>query len=544
MMSSVRENLSIPPWTRPLRAWQASANLSWAQREPESDLWVATPGAGKTVAAGRLAHALLRQGDIAQAIIVVPRDHLKAQFSRGLAEFGIHLDYEFSNGLPVLSRDMHGVVVTYQQIAAEPAIYDRLVRLRQTLVIMDEIHHAGDGASWAEALRGAFEKAKYRLCLSGTPFRSDGKMIPFVTYDSRGVCQPGFNYGYENALADGVCRQVVFPIVQSELSWISRDGEKMNATFEQRIAKDKQSERLRTHLLHDSFTGVLQAANETLMRVRSEGHRDAGGLIVCMNQAHAKQMVSQVRETLGFSPRLIVSDDPESSRMIDGFAKSAEPWLVAVHMVSEGVDIPRLRVGVFASNVRTELYFRQFVGRFVRLRPGMSRSQRAYVYIPGDPKLVAFAREIRQEVQSAVKRPQDEVEDLAAAQERGRAERSESLYKALGSNIILGGTLHGDLPLMSGVPDFADPPAAAPAPEPSDPEPIARGEAKIVERAKIKSLVRTTTARFKVEPAKVYATLKKRCGGRDIAESTLFDLQARVKQLNRWLEKGYYDGFK
>jgi hypothetical protein len=62
-------------------------------------------------------------------------------------------------------------------------------------------------------------------------------------------------------------------------------------------------------------------------------------------------------------------------------------------MVSEGVDIPRLRVGVFATTTSTELFFRQAVGRFVRWQMGRP-SQKAYVYIPDDPRLRTHAFEI------------------------------------------------------------------------------------------------------------------------------------------------------
>ena len=534
-MISRRRDLALGEWKLPLRRWQSEATRSWGEREPENDLWVATPGAGKTTAAARLTHALLRQGSIEQVIIVVPRDHLKAQFARSLAAVGIHLDYAFSNGFPVLSQDMHGAVVSYQQVAIEPNVYQRL-NTRRTLVILDEIHHAGDGASWGDALTVAFSNATYRLALSGTPFRSDGKRIPFVMYRGDGTCEPGFNYGYEAALADGVCRQVVFPVVQGEQSWISRNGDKKTATFETKIAKDLQSERLRTHLLHDTFSSVISAAHETLARVRMDGHSNAGGLIVCMNQDHAKHMVALVERTVGIRPGLVVSEDPDSSRKIDAFANSSEPWLVAVHMVSEGVDIPRLRVGVFASNVRTELYFRQFVGRFVRLTRGMPATQKAYVYIPGDPKLVRFAKEIRLEVQTAIKR-RDEIE---VAAEREVGDRSPSLYEALSATMTIGSPLHGEMPNGSRTPLPFLP--SAPASAAPDPAPLSRGDAKMEARRKIKMMVSVVTARFKVDSRKVYTTLKKRCGDRDISESTLYHLDERVKQLERWIEKGYYDG--
>jgi superfamily II DNA or RNA helicase len=532
----IRSDLTLSEWRKPLRRWQAEANRSWVERLPASELWVATPGSGKTTAAARLAHALLRRGSVSTVIIVVPRDHLKAQFARALAEVGIHLDYAFSNGSPYLSHDMHGIVVSYQQVAMDPSIYAKM-HGRPTLVIFDEIHHAGDDASWGKALQVAFGDALYRLALSGTPFRSDGQMIPFVQYRSDGVCQPGYTYGYDAALADGVCRQIVFPIVQGEQTWINRHGDQISASFTDKIPKSLQSERLRTHLLHENFAEVIARAHETLCRVRLEGHADAGGLIVCMSQEHAKKMVRLVSRTVGITPTLVVSEDPDASKKIDAFSRSKDPWLVAVHMVSEGVDVPRLRVGVFASNVRTELYFRQFCGRFVRLSKGMSPSQKAYVFIPGDPKLVAFARHIRTEVQAALKKRKEREEEERLAAIRG--ERPASLYAVVDATIEMGATLYGVLPT------HADPSLTPPQVGSDEPEArpsLSRAEAKVQVRREIRALVGVVCGRFGIEPQKVYLTLKKRCGDKDISESTLAHLEDRVRHLKRWLEKGYYDG--
>ena len=83
---------------------------------------------------------------------------------------------------------------------------------------------------------------------------------------------------------------------------------------------------------------------------------------------------------------VVVSDDPRASGKIAEFAANDRPWLVAVRMVSEGVDIPRLRVGVYATTTSTELFFRQAVGRFVRWQAGRA-SRKAYVYVPDDPRL-------------------------------------------------------------------------------------------------------------------------------------------------------------
>jgi len=270
---------ALSPWHLPLRAWQSAAFAGWQAAPAPDTLIVATPGSGKTRFAARLAHALLAQGRVDAIVVVVPREHLKLQVARAMAEAGIVLDHGFSNAAGVLTADVHGAVVTYQQVAAAPGIYARLVpqRPRGTAVFLDEIHHAGDQASWGTALRDAFGKARHRIALSGTPFRSDGMPIPFVRY-AGGMSVADFSYDYASALRDGVCRALVFPLHGGEAEWISRDGTAMRASFDTGLARRHESERLRTALTQPNWVGdVLQKAHLRLLAVRAAGQRDAGG---------------------------------------------------------------------------------------------------------------------------------------------------------------------------------------------------------------------------------------------------------------------------
>jgi hypothetical protein len=137
---------------------------------------------------------------------------------------------------------------------------------------------------------------------------------------------------------------------------------------------------------------VLLQANERLTMLRRT-QPDAGGLVIASDQDHAHGIVELLRYRCGVRAAVAVSDDPRSSIRIARFAASAEPWIVAVRMISEGVDIPRLRIGVFATTTTTELFFRQAVGRFVRWTRGVPR-QKAYLFIPDDPRLRTWAAQI------------------------------------------------------------------------------------------------------------------------------------------------------
>jgi superfamily II DNA or RNA helicase len=144
-------------------------------------LRAATPGAGKTLWALVIAAELLAKREIMAVCVVTPHEHVKYQWAEAASRMGIALDAAYRNAQGRASADYTGVVVTYAQVAAHPALHRQRTERRPTLVIFDEIHHAGDSLSWGEAVREAFEPAKKRLAMTGTPFRSDANPIPFVT---------------------------------------------------------------------------------------------------------------------------------------------------------------------------------------------------------------------------------------------------------------------------------------------------------------------------------------------------------------------------
>ncbi len=182
----------------PLRPWQCDALAQFEASGSPNFLAVATPGAGKTTFALTAGRRALVSKAIRRVVVVVPTQHLKYQWAQAAERLDIHLDPEWSIGYGGLPSDAHGVVVTYQQVAAGPAAFRPMVR--QALVVLDEIHHAGDSRSWGDAIRQAFDPAWRRLSLSGTPFRSDQRTIPFINYVGE-LAQPDFEYGYGDALA-------------------------------------------------------------------------------------------------------------------------------------------------------------------------------------------------------------------------------------------------------------------------------------------------------------------------------------------------------
>jgi superfamily II DNA or RNA helicase len=398
--------------TLTLRPWQRAAYDRFIAADTPDFLAVATPGAGKTTFALTCARATLADAP-GTLVVVAPTSHLKVQWSLAAHRLGLQLDPEWSPG-DGLARDVHGLVTTYQQVA-NPAAARALAGLAADgFVILDEIHHAGHERAWGEGVRAAFGLAARRLSLSGTPFRSDAVPIPFVRYDTTGegeMAHADYTYGYADALRDGgVVRPVYFPRVDGEMEWTTSSGDVVSASFQDELTSDQISMRLRTALSLEGewLPAVLARAHEQLRSIRHD-HRDAGGLVVATDQEHAHGIARLLRDRFRTPVEVVVSDDPAASRKIAEFAQNDRPWLVSVRMVSEGVDIPRLRVGVFATTTSTELFFRQAVGRFVRWQSGRER-QKAYVYLPDDPRLRAHAFSIAEARRHVLRPPEDGAE--------------------------------------------------------------------------------------------------------------------------------------
>ncbi|MGW9021772.1 DEAD/DEAH box helicase [Leucobacter chromiiresistens] len=432
-----------------LRAWQEEAIRRYLDTAPRDFLASATPGAGKTTFALRLAAILRSNHTVRQIVVVAPTEHLKTQWADAAARAGIRLNPHYSNsdGL-AYGRHFHGVAVTYAQVAMKPVQHRLLTEHEDTLVIMDEVHHGGDALSWGDAIREAYGNARRRLSLTGTPFRSDDAPIPFVQYAPQGdgsrLSLTDYDYGYGRALADGIVRPVIFMVYAGKMRWQTSAGEEMEAALGEGNTKDVTSQAWRTALdpAGDWIGKVLRAADRRLTEVRQQVP-DAGGLVIATDHASARSYAAQLQEITGEEVSLILSDDAGASEKIDEFSRGEQRWMVAVRMVSEGVDVPRLSVGVYATSSSTPLFFAQAIGRFVRSR---RRGEVASVFIPNVPALMQLASELEKERNHVLEGPKsaEEMWDAEAAlmaeAERGDQASSELVegetfsYQALASD--------------------------------------------------------------------------------------------------------------
>lgn len=415
------------PSTQALRGWQRRALVRYLGAKPRDFLTVATPGSGKTAFALRVASELLADSTVERITVVVPTEHLKMQWALAAAGVGLSLNPKFSNSGVGASSDYHGVVVTYAQVASHPTRHRVRTESRRTLVIFDEIHHGGDAKSWGEAIRDAFDDATRRLALTGTPFRTDDSPIPFVTYapDGDGLLrsQADDTYGYPEALADGVVRPVVFLAYSGEARWRDSAGAEYAARLGEPLNAEHTARAWRTALdpAGEWMPAVLKAADTRLRQKRRDGMPDAGAMVIASDQSTARAYGRLLTAITGEAPTVVLSDDPGSSARIAEFALGTSPWLVAVRMVSEGVDVPRLAVGVYATSASTPLFFAQAVGRFVRSRrPG----ETATIFLPSVPSLLGLASELEAQRDHVLGKPhRDGLVDPAS--ERRRSERTD-----------------------------------------------------------------------------------------------------------------------
>ena len=568
------------PWgtASKLRAWQAEALDQYLAELPRDFLAAATPGAGKTTFALRLAAELRARRVIDRITVVAPTDHLKRQWADAAARAGIRLDPGFRNAHGRAAGHFHGVVVTYAQVAMRPALHRELTISGRTLVILDEVHHGGDALSWGDAIREAFEPATKRLSLTGTPFRSDTAPIPFVHYepDAQGVrlSKTDYDYGYGRALADGVVRPVLFMVYAGHMRWRTRAGDEMEAKLGEDNTKDITSSAWRTALepTGEWIPAVLAAADRRLSEVR-HGIPDAGGLVIATDQSTARAYAQILQGICGEPVTVVLSDEKEASARIEEFSGNTRRWMVAVRMVSEGVDVPRLAVGVYATSASTPLFFAQAIGRFVRAR---RRGETASVFLPNVPSLMSLASQLELERDHALDRRtgdhdddglDDSLLESANREERASEEADLGTWEAIGSDasfdrVLFDGTEFGTLAEPGsdeefdfiGLPGILEPEQVSEllrhrqarqarragerrkqVAEEEHPEPVALYRTLKEQRSLLNSLV-GLWARHTGEPhSQVHAELRRVCGGPPVAQATVTQLQARIELLRRRL---------
>lgn len=445
-----------------LRLWQREALAKYRGQSSKDFLLTATPGAGKTTFALSLAVDLLARRVVDRVIVVAPTDHLRSQWAVAAERFGIALDPTLSNAVGPVPADLHGYVTTYAQVAGKPTLHAARAGAKRSLVVLDEIHHAGDGLSWGDAVALAFDGVARRLCMTGTPFRTRvDERIPFVRYEPDGegglVSSADYSYGYAEALRDHVVRPVVFAAYTGVSRWRNSAGEVIAASLTDAGTASTEQAAWRTALdpRGDWVPHVIAAMDERLTHLRDSGMPDAAGLVLASDQDDARAYADIVHRVTGERPYLILSDDPRASAKIDEFNTGGARIAVCVRMVSEGVDVPRAACLAWLTSYRTPLFFAQAVGRVVRSR---GRHESATVFLPAVRPLLRLAAELEDDRNHVLPPPAAASDSLELVDELGdeQPERAASEllleWEALEAEAQFAHVLHGGRAVTPGAP--------------------------------------------------------------------------------------------
>lgn len=452
------------------RAWQSECSEIAIQAFETGQLAFTAAvgvGSGKTLWGVWVATQLMDLGSVDCVVVVCPSEPIQASWCADFAKFGLAVrklegNSEISLRMPA---DERGYVTTYQSVAMQPLLHRRRCAGRRVLVILDELHHLGDArtdgdeaTAWADGCVAAFGDgaARHVICLTGTPGRGDARRLPFVEYEPGQVegewipklASPfGYTYTYGNAVNDRVVRRAAFRYVGAEgqVCVKNKDGGMVVVEGGASTAEDKCM--LRNHLeraalnvdarIGDESVGV--AAQAIVERVLYEldcikkSQPDAAALIVCYRVAQAK-LYQRVLE-VGMGRRSVVVYDDKNSdpaRVIEAFKTSRDvDVIIAVNMVSEGVNIPRLRVCGFLSPIEADLTLTQILGRVVRTNwqspsvPfGEVRDEDDDDPLPGEavfvcldkPELRAFATAVEKDMDAAAREPRKQERSEAAAE--------------------------------------------------------------------------------------------------------------------------------
>jgi superfamily II DNA or RNA helicase len=353
----------------------------------------ATPGAGKTRMAAELARQLLEQGKIDLVLCFAPScqvvDGFRTTFSA------------------VLRRRLDGLIgaigtaSTYQAMEHQDDAFWRLFDDYRVFAVFDEIHHCSGhdpllSNAWGQQiLLKMQDRAAFTLALSGTPWRSDDKGIALARYsnpEGRLICD--YRYGLKEAISDGVCRSPRIVLLDNQMLRLQEDfANDSTVKLFPSIAKLLRESPVSYEdlICHDeALSQLLDLGSKKLDEVRML-KPNAAGLVVATNIAHAHQVATALKDK-GESFQVVTTRTPDAQQVINAFKNSDCRWIVAVGMISEGTDIPRLQVCCYLSRIRTELHYRQVLGRVLR-RMGEIDDQ-AWLFVLAEPTLKRFSQRI------------------------------------------------------------------------------------------------------------------------------------------------------
>ncbi len=410
-----------------LRNWQQQAidkAINWlvVDNQDRHFLTNAAPGAGKTLFACVLSQKLISLDEIDRVIVIAPRKEVVNQWADDFRMVTDRHMMKVTASVTDVSSMQIDVCATWSAVQGLLPEFQAMCRSSRTLVICDEHHHAAVAAAWGKDANSAFADAKHVLVLTGTPIRSDGEESIWLAYDDKGAIdhpEAGtYTLSYGEAVDLGYCRPVTFHRHDGKFSVDLEDGQSVEVSGHKttilpgslkrvpglqsaldfyRLAKKPQYENDQyTPLMTGYQASMLEWGIDKLNELRNR-MPDAGGLVIAPNIEMAEYLVDLIELMEGEKPMLVHSQMADPTSKISAFRNTDKRWLVSVAMVSEGVDIKRLRVLVYLPNALTELSFRQAIGRVVRTR-AYDDDTRAYVIMPSFETFDVYARRVEEEM--------------------------------------------------------------------------------------------------------------------------------------------------
>lgn len=382
-----------------LRAWQNECigkALKSYKEICKHFFCLATPGAGKTTMASVLAKNLLEQNLIDLVVCISPSSIVALDFKEELERC---TGAKLNGGLGAI-----GASYTYQRMLKLKNDFWQLFLHHRVFVIFDEIHHCAgscieDANTWGlQVLEKIKDKAEFTLALSGTPWRSDNLPIVLAKYcEETGVVDSEYEYGIRQAIKDGVCRTPSIVAVDSQKICVTDHAEtRIFASFDELLTEDD----INYFDLIDNDEVIKYLLRVSLKKLERIKRKDcsAGGLIVAASLKHAQKIQSILETEFRTTSVLVSHVDPEANAIIQKYKVSSKDWIIAIGMISEGTNIPRLRVCCYLSNTKTEMYFRQVLGRIMRVQ--RSRDEECFLCIPSHARLVEYAMRLNEDIPS------------------------------------------------------------------------------------------------------------------------------------------------
>jgi superfamily II DNA or RNA helicase len=454
-------SLNLHRLTMNLRKWQEQAVLACVKRFETHKFFMieACPGAGKSFCSSQVALRLLERNAIDLVVILSPscgtRLTWRKTFESELLN-GRRIGVTEGPVFPVDTEVWSSTYAGYDNV--EKALHERPTS--GIFAIIDEVHHAEESAEWGRAVDRLVSLSDYALFLSGTPWRREGRIAqlcteenshrrPYYGEDNRIAADYVYDYGQD--LRNKVSRATVpVKFYFWDSFWQSSDGRKEEkllkdlpsfpfANFETENdwyewakncdtplgkhlhfdppAETPEVNKLLKNILDESLNLLYMSRRQAELSCRAKNLT----VLLCVAKSikEARAIADYIQDcNPSYKVAVVVSDDSNGAAKLERITKQCQEnspdkpdVIVSVGMVSEGVDIPQIKVIAFMSAILTTLYFIQVVGRALRRMMINKKENRyadthlndtiAYVVAPSHPRLRYIAKNIERQVQDA-----------------------------------------------------------------------------------------------------------------------------------------------